>query len=193
VNSIVKDFLSEIDKVLADRVSWLAEYRIDKFRDPNDEIATLLRSGMSLAEIERAFQDRLIGSEEWEGNLGLNEGIGELLDLACGLGSPTAFDNAHAYIGVGDSNTAPAASQTGLQASSNKTWKPMDSGYPSRTNQTVTFRATFGSGDANYSWQEYTVVNASSDTGKNLNRCTSDKGTKASGETWTLSVAITMS
>jgi hypothetical protein len=45
------------------------------------------------------------------GNMLLNEGIGEFLDLACGLGTPTAFSNANAYIGVGDSTTAESASQ----------------------------------------------------------------------------------
>jgi hypothetical protein len=69
----------------------------------------------------------------------------------------------------------------------------MDTNYPARTGQTAEWRATFGSGDANYAWEEYTVVNASSDSGKNLNRKTASKGTKSSGETWTLSLQITFS
>jgi hypothetical protein len=69
----------------------------------------------------------------------------------------------------------------------------MDATYPQRSNQTAEWRATFGSSDANYAWEEYTVVNAASDTGKNLNRKCSSKGTKASGETWTLSLQITFS
>jgi hypothetical protein len=51
----------------------------------------------------------------------------------------------------------------------------------------------FGSADANYAWQEFTVANASSGTGKNLNRKVSNQGTKASGQTWTLDLAITLS
>ena len=51
----------------------------------------------------------------------------------------------------------------------------------------------FGSGDANYSWQEFSVANASSGTGTNLNRKVSNQGTKASGQTWTLDLAITLS
>ena len=130
---------------------------------------------------------------EVEGNMLLNEGIGELLYLACGLGTPTSFSNANAYIGVGDSTTAEAASQTDLQAASNKTYKAMAASYPSRTAQTVTWRAVFGSADANYAWQEFSVANASSGTGKNLNRKVSNQGTKASGQTWTLDLAITLS
>jgi hypothetical protein len=69
----------------------------------------------------------------------------------------------------------------------------MDATYPQRSNQTAEWRATFGSSDANYAWEEYTVVNAASDTGKNLNRKTASKGTKASGESWVLSLQITFS
>jgi hypothetical protein len=42
-----------------------------------------------------------------EGNLLLDEGVGEVLDLLGGTGSPTAFNNANARIGVGDG--APTA------------------------------------------------------------------------------------
>lgn len=135
------------------------------------------------------------GTEEIDHNLALNEGLQLLIGLIAGTSGDTgnAWSNAYAYLGVGDSNTAAAATQTGLQASTNKTFKAMDTSYPTRSNQTCTWQATFGSGDANYSWQEYTVVNASSDTGKNLNRVCADKGTKASGETWTLQLAITFS
>jgi len=128
-----------------------------------------------------------------DGNLLLNEGIGELLDLACGLGSPTAFSNANAYIGVGDSTTAESAAHTGLQAASNKTYKAMAATYPQRSGQAVTFRAVFGGTDANYAWQEFSVANGNSDAAKNLNRKVSAQGTKASGQTWTVDMTITLS
>lgn len=130
---------------------------------------------------------------EIDGNLLLNEGIGELLDLACGLGSPTAFNNANAYLGVGDSSSAEAATQTGLQAATNKAYKGMETSYPSRSNQTVTFRSVFGGTDANFAWNEMSVANGNSDTAKNLNRKVSAQGTKASGQTWTLDMSITLS
>jgi hypothetical protein len=125
-------------------------------------------------------------------NLLLNEGINEFLLLLAGTGG-TAFSNANAYIGVGDSNTAEAATQTGLQAATNKTYKAMQASYPQVVNQTITFQSVFASADANYAWNEFTVVNASTDSGKNLNRKVSAQGTKASGQTWTVSVAITFS
>ena len=128
-----------------------------------------------------------------DGNILLAEGIGELWDLVCGLGSPTAFSNANAYIGVGDSTTAESAAHTDLQAASNKTYKAQAATYPQRSGTTVTFQSVFASGDANYAWQEFTVANASSGTGKNLNRKVSNQGTKASGQTWTVQLQITIS
>ena len=129
---------------------------------------------------------------EIEGNLLLNEGIQLLEDLLIGAGG-TAYNNANSYLGVGDSSTAESASQTGLQAASNKTYKAMQASYPQRSSQTVTWRSVFASGDANYAWNEFTIVNASSDTGTNLNRKVSAQGTKASGQTWTLDVTVTIS
>jgi hypothetical protein len=139
------------------------------------------------------YAKAFICTEVFEANIALNEGLQELIDIICGLGTPTKWDNANARLGVGDSNAAENASQTGLQAATNKTFKAMDTGYQLRSNQTAEWRATFGSAEANYAWEEYTVVNAASDTGKNLNRKISSKGTKSSGETWTLSLQITFS
>ena len=129
---------------------------------------------------------------EKKDNLLLNEGITVLLNLLCGI-SATAFSNGNAYIGVGDSSTAAAAGQTGLQASSNKDYQGMESGYPSVTGQTVTFRSIWASAEGNFPWNEWTVANGSSDSATNLNRKVAALGTKASGSEWTLTVAITVS
>jgi hypothetical protein len=135
---------------------------------------------------------RAYARDEVDGNLLLNEGITALLNLLTG-GAETVFSNANAYLGVGDSNTAESASQTGLQASTNKVYKAMESGYPQIAGQTVTFRSVFGSSDANFAWREMTVASGSSDSADNLNRKVSDQGTKASGQTWTLDLTITFS
>ena len=143
---------------------------------------------------DQAYQaDQPYEVSEFEGNLLLNEGIAVLLDLLIGAGTPTAYSNANARLGVGDSSAAEAATQTALQAATNKTWKAMEATYPSRASQTVTFRSVFGSTDANYAWNEFTVVNAADDTGDNLNRKVSAQGTKASGQTWTLVLSLTIS
>ena len=115
-----------------------------------------------------------------------------MIDLLIGAAA-TAFSNANAYIGVGDSSTAENATQTSLQAATNKLWKAMESGYPTNATQKVTFRAVFGSAEANYAWNEFTVTNASDDTGDNLNRKVSAQGTKTSGQTGTVDLEITFS
>jgi uncharacterized cupin superfamily protein len=176
-----------------DKIGWKARWRIDKFRDSEERIARALQAGLPMTEALRLYDDAYLGAEEFENNIALNEGLQELIDIIVGAGTPTKWDNSNARLGVGDSNAAESASQTGLQAATNKTYKAMDATYPQRTNQTAEWRATFGSSDANYAWEEYTVVNASTDTGKNLNRKIASKGTKSSGESWTLSLQITFS
>jgi hypothetical protein len=175
-----------------ERVGFKTEWRINKFKDPSNLIAEALSKGISFEEAVALAGENFLGSEVFEGNLGLNEGLAELIDIICGLGTPTLFDNSNANLGVGDSTTAANPTQTGLQGT-NKTYKAMDSSYPQRSAQTAEWRATFGSGEGNHGWQEFTVANGNSDSAKNLNRKVEDKGTKSSGETWTLSLKITFS
>jgi hypothetical protein len=140
---------------------------------------------------EEAYRQGIAFEESHiQGNLLLNEGITRALNLIAGLGG-TAFNNANARIGVGDSTTAAAAGQTDLQAVTNKTYKAMESGYPQVSGQTITFRSVFGPLEANYAWQEFVVDNGGT-AGEALNRKVSDQGTKASGQTWTMDVAITL-
>lgn len=126
-------------------------------------------------------------------NLLLNEGINELWTLVGGTGA-TKFDNGNAYIGVGDSATAAAAAQTGLQAATNKLYKAMEASYPTYgTSQKITFRSSFASGDANFAWNEFTVANGNSDSAKNLNRLVSAQGTKTSGQVWQVDLEVSLS
>lgn len=131
--------------------------------------------------------------QQFKQNVLLNEGINELFTILCSSGG-TKFDNGNAYLAVGDSNTAASAAQTGLQASTNKLYKAMDASYPTYgTSQKATWKSTFGGSDANFAWEEFTVANGSSDSAKNLNRKTSSQGTKVSGQTWELTLEITLS
>ncbi|GAH96133.1 unnamed protein product, partial [marine sediment metagenome] len=105
-------------------------------------------------------------------------------------GASHIFDNAAAQIGVGDSTTAADATQTDLQAATNKTYKGMESGYPTSTSQKATFKASFGSSEANYAWEEWVVKQSTSAIC--LNRKVESLGTKSTG-TWTLEVEISLS
>jgi hypothetical protein len=133
----------------------------------------------------------LIKQQEFHYNCLLNEGITALLNLLIGA-AETAFNNSNANIGVGDSSTAEQASQTGLQASTNKLYKAMDTNYPSVQNQTVTFRSTFLESEANFAWNEITVASGTSDSADNLNRKTQNMGTKTSAVQRVATVAITI-
>jgi len=143
---------------------------------------------------------------EIQGNLLLNEGIQRLQDMtmiATVVSNQVAtnpWSNANAYTGVGDSNTAEAATQVELQAATNRFYKAMNATYPSRSNQTVSFQSDFTTTEANYVWAEWTIA-ASATTASgagftngttNLNRKVAALGTKASG-TWTLTAQITFS
>jgi hypothetical protein len=176
-----------------DKIGWNAHWRIDKFRDPENTIAEALHHGLTVREALRLHGDVYLGKVEMEANLALNEGLQEVIDLAFGLGTPIAFDDTNGHLGVGDSSAAAEATQTGLQAATNKLYKAFDDTYPVRTDQTVEARATFGADEANFAWEEYTLTNGSSDGAKNLNRKVESKSTKAAGETWTLSLQVAFS
>lgn len=103
--------------------------------------------------------------------------------------SVTPFNNANAYIGVGDGTTAFANTQTDLQGT-NKFRKKVDTGYPTRAGNVVMFQTTFQGTEANFTWNEWGVFNAASG-GTMLNRKVESLGTKASGAIWVLQAQIT--
>ena len=161
---------------------WEVSWRLEKRREALEDFAE------GSDEFHRRFAPYEI--IEGRGNILVNAGIQLMLDLLIGAGG-TVFSNANAHVGVGDSTTAAAASQTDLQAATNKLRKAMEATYPSRSGQTLTFRSVFGASDANFDWEEWAIFNASS-AGTMLNRKVQNFGTK-SGGTWTLTVTVTIS
>ena len=103
----------------------------------------------------------------------------------------TSFANANARIGVGDSSAAFAASQTDLQASTNKLRKAMEAAYPTRVGNALTFRSIFGTSEGNFAWDEWGVFNAASG-GTMLNRLVASLGTKTSAQSWQFTVTVTV-
>ncbi len=124
-------------------------------------------------------------------NILVNAGIQLMLDKLIG-GAGTVFDNSNAHIGIGDSNTAPAAGQTDLQAASNKVRKAMDATFPSRSGQTMTWRSTFATSEGNFSIQEAAIFNAAA-AGTMLNRLLAALGTKTSATTLQVTATLTIS
>lgn len=170
-----------------EQIRWRAHWRLEKrIGDWNG------------AQIDRGEAPEPFEVREGEGNLLMYGGASILWEALIG-GSITSFSNANACIGVGDSTTAAAATQTDLQASTNKLRKAMDSTYPQHTDGTsgasnaqVVFRSTFGTSDANFAWAEWAVFNAST-SGRMLNRKVEALGTKASGTSWTLTITLSLS
>ena len=169
----------------------MAENREEKEERPGRLVLRTLFQVRKFQSDEDHQADRPFEVSEFEGNIGLNEGIAELWDLACGLGSPTAYNSANARVGVGDSSVAEAATQTALQGTSTA-FKAMDATFPSRSTQTVSFRGTFQGTEANFAWNEFTVDNGATPN-KNLIRKVSAQGSKTSGQVWELKIDITMS
>lgn len=172
-----------------DPVRWRCDWKVEKYDGDwtQDQIDAGL-AGLPFEVLER------------EGNLLMTVGA---KDLWLGLrGSAiTAFSNANARLGVGDSTTAAAAAQTDLQAASNKTRVAMNATYPKvgtadglASDNQIQFQATFGSGVAEWGtgWQEWAIFNAAS-TGDMLNRKVENLGVKGASTTWTLTVTLSLS
>jgi hypothetical protein len=110
-----------------------------------------------------------------------------LADAIIGGTAITKFNNANAHVGVGNSNAAFNAAHTDLQGSSKKR-KPVEAGYPQRTNETLVWSAIFETADANFEWLEWGIFNAASG-GVMLNRSITfdtPPGTKTSSDVWRL-------
>lgn len=149
---------------------WHAHWRVTKYRDGAPTPYEVL---------------------DLDGNLLTTAGATALWTALSG-GAITAFSNANAKLGVGDSTTAAAASQTDLQAATNKLRKAVDATYPTISGATMTFQATFATTDANWAWQEVAAFNAATG-GTMLNRKVQSLGTKTSADTWVLTLTITLS
>lgn len=168
----------------ADPVLWRCEWQLDK-RHGDD---------LTVAPYETI---------NGKGNLLMYGGASCIWEALVGNGTATAnqtltfFSSANAYIGVGDSTTSESATQTDLQAASNKVRKGQDATYPNHTDgtssgaATVTFRSTFGTADANFHWQEWGIFNAGTG-GRMLNRKVEDLGTKPNTSSWQFSVSLSL-
>lgn len=181
----------------ADGLKWNCVTRVDKFLgDPT-------------------FEERESGlvvpyeSLEIVGNILTIGGASVLWETLIGNGTTTAgqaltyFNNAQAAIGVGNSATAAADTQTnllGAVAGTDRFRVAMDATYPLHTDTTgtagsksITYRSTFGTGTANIVWNEWGVFNSATDgTGRMLNRKQEALGTKTSAASWVLTITLSL-
>lgn len=179
---------------LMDKGREIAHWKIERWASEADKLAGKIYSkeeclklfgiGEQVSEINHELLPGM-------GNILVNAGINQMWTILCSSGG-TKFDSTNAYLGVGDSNTAAAAGQTDLQAATNKLRVGMNGSYPTYgTSQQAVWQSDFTSGQANYAWEEFAVFNASS-AGTMLNRKVSAQGTKTTGQTWRLTLTITL-
>jgi hypothetical protein len=124
---------------------------------------------------------------------------------ASGTAPTHVFDSTHARIGVGTSSAAIAWTQTTLQgdtgSGSTTSYFKLVSGSPTVSTgsspASIVFSSAFGSGVANFAWQEFGTDAGTADSVSNattggtfFNRGLSSQGTKTSGQTWTATETI---
>ena len=133
-----------------------------------------------------------------EGNLITTAGLNRLTNLLIGAGAQ-ALTSTAVRLGVGDDSTAAAVGDTDLSTGANQYYRVMDSTYPQQADGVVTFKATFGTGDANFAWNCWgidvvtdTVTSSGNVAALLFNRKVASLGTKSSG-TWTLTNTVTFS
>lgn len=161
-----------------------AIFKIARWANENDRI---MKVRYSDKEAKRLFGVKQFTT--FEKNLLLNEGINELFTLICSS-SGTKFDNTNAQVGTGTSTTPADPADSAL---TNGVWKGMDGGYPTYgTSQKATWKGTYGSGDANQAWNEFSVRNGAG-ADKMIHRKVSSQGTKVAGQTWELTIEISLS
>jgi hypothetical protein len=169
--------------IVPDGGMWAIRWTLEKFEGDLEDY--LLEFGHGEEAYRRFHRENTPYERKLiEGNLFVNNGIQIMLDAFIGT-SITAFSNANARIGVGDSNTAATATQTDLQAATNKLRKGMDATFPSRASQTMSWKASFTGAEALFAWQEWGIFNAASGAASMFNRKVESLGTHSSG-TWTL-------
>jgi hypothetical protein len=175
------------DYLTHEPLQWKAKWKVEKYHA--DDV-----SGVPYEVVEK------------EGNLLMHGGASCLWQFMVGNGGTasgqtlTYFNNANAHIGVGNGNSPATADQNDLQASvgtANQLRKGMDATYPAHSDGTnaaagtVTFRSTFGTADANFTWYEWGIFNGASG-GRMLNRKNENLGSKTSASTWTFSVSLSL-
>lgn len=170
-----------------DAPQWRCEYLVEKYWKADDQ--------------EHRAGDREI--VQGVGNLLMNVGADVIWERLITRNPSTAAGallsafSTLSRIGVSTSNTAAAASQTGLQGST-KWYSSMAASYPAHTTGTSTaartcsFRSVFTTSQANIAWNEWAIFNGTA-TGRMLNRKVQSLGTKTSAAQWTFTASLTLS
>lgn len=125
-------------------------------------------------------------------NTVLDIGANQMLKIFGGIAGATPYDNANARIGIGTDTTPESPSQSGLIATgSNVFYKRMEAGYPQVNGRNIVFKSTYDNTEANFAWNEFSIVNGVGVGGVAFNRKVQSLGTKTTG-IWSLQVTISV-
>lgn len=192
---------------LGDHAIGTTQWRVDRWDDDQTRWAQqrlALPTRGAHARVEAAdFRQLHVApylTTELVGNLITNAGWTRLMNLLTNQGATQALDATHARIGVGNSNTAEAYTDTdlGAAAGSANRWFQLVSGAGTLGTRTLSWSATFASADGNFAWNEFGIDQgtASGNTVTAIlfnHKAGIAQGTKASGQTWTATATITFS
>lgn len=206
----VMDFLNSlIAKKTKERIAYLSK-NLDKItekeREQLESLYGVLVRTLGISESAKWCinwkVDKFNNKEEYEQNkpyetccasqnIILDAGANHILKLIGGIDNATPFDNKNAQIGVGNDTTPENANQTGLMASSTKFYKKVEAGYPQVSGRTITYKATYDTNEANFAWNEFSIVNGVGVGNTALNRKVQSLGTKVTG-IWSLQITISV-
>jgi hypothetical protein len=185
---------------LADRSFGTTLWRVKRWDEEQTAWATRRLNRAPIDLDFRALGVRPYRVTEFAGNLITNAGWTRLMNLLTNQGATQAFDATHTRIGVGNSNTAEAYADTdlGAAAGSSNRWFQLVSGAGTLGTRTLSWSATFASGDGNFAWNEFGIdqgtASGNTVTAVLLNhKAGIAQGTKASGQTWTATATLTFS
>jgi len=168
------------DRMNLDSMNWTSKLKLEKYN--NDE------------SLDSGLPDEVV---EIEGNTALDLGLNTIWKLVNGQSSSDGvyqLDSINTHVGVGNSSATAQSSQSGLLGS-NKFYAPMDNStviYPVVDNNVLTVRAKFGPADANFTWNEWGILNGNPDNPGSrdpssivqFNRKVEPMGSKVEGSTW---------
>lgn len=117
-----------------------------------------------------------------------NIGANTMIQMAC---MKDHQGNAFNQVWIGNGST-PFDKTSRTMMGSSKLKKPCDSGFPTRADSKVSFQATFGANDANWTWNEWGIGWSVSGNNDVLNRVVKNLGTKLQGQTWVMKCSITL-
>lgn len=184
-------------------LKWSAHARVEKWDAEQSEWCRR-RSGLAAPSAAVFARLGLAPAEvvEQPGNLLVTAGLTRLVSLLAGAGGQAATATA-TRLGAGNGAGTAAAGDTDLSAaagSANRWFQIMDATFPSVATNVFTAKASFGTADGNFVWNEWgldigtpTVTSSATVNATLLNHKTSAAlGTKTAGSTWAFTVTVTL-